>query len=115
MNNADFENQTSTTEERDMKPSTERLLTDLKAVAADSQELLKEFAGDLSEKGKQARARLMATLDSAKETCADLQEKAKAGAEKADTAIREHPYSALGIAFAVGLLIGVLVGRKSHD
>ena len=85
---------------------------DLKAVMGDSQELVKELAGELSEKGKQARARLMATLESARETCGDLQDKAKAGAEKADVLVREHPYSSIGIAFAIGLLLGVVVSRK---
>jgi len=37
---------------------------------------------------------------------------AKAAAKKADTVIREHPYESLGVAFGVGLVIGVLVGRR---
>lgn len=37
---------------------------------------------------------------------------AKAAAKKADAVIRDHPYESLGVAFGVGLLIGVLVGRR---
>jgi ElaB/YqjD/DUF883 family membrane-anchored ribosome-binding protein len=37
---------------------------------------------------------------------------AKATVKKADTAIRTHPYESLGVAFGIGLLIGVLVTRK---
>jgi ElaB/YqjD/DUF883 family membrane-anchored ribosome-binding protein len=33
-------------------------------------------------------------------------------AKKADTVIRAHPYESLGVAFGIGMLIGVLVGRK---
>ncbi len=95
-----------------MRVTTDKLMGDLKAVMGDSQELVKELAGELSEKGKQARARLAATLESARETCGDLQEKAKIGAEKTDAVIREHPYSSIGVAFAVGLLVGVMVGRR---
>jgi ElaB/YqjD/DUF883 family membrane-anchored ribosome-binding protein len=98
--------------DRQMKVTTDKLMGDLRAVMGDSQELIKELAGELSERGKQARARLMATLESARETCDGLQDKAKAGAEKADMMVREHPYSSIGVAFAVGLLIGVMVGRK---
>jgi len=90
----------------------DRLVNDLKNVVSDSEELLKELAGELSERGKQARARLMATLESAKETCGELKEKAKAGAEAADTAVREHPYTSIGVAFGIGLVIGVLVCRR---
>ena len=30
----------------------------------------------------------------------------------ADVVIRDHPYQSIGIAFGVGVLIGVLVARK---
>ena len=33
-------------------------------------------------------------------------------AKVADKTIREHPYESVGVAFGVGLLIGVLVGRR---
>ena len=35
-----------------------------------------------------------------------------AAAKKADTIIRDHPYESIGVAFGVGLLLGVLVTRK---
>jgi len=34
------------------------------------------------------------------------------GAKVADRVIRDHPYQTLGIAFGLGLLIGILVRRK---
>jgi ElaB/YqjD/DUF883 family membrane-anchored ribosome-binding protein len=37
---------------------------------------------------------------------------AKAAAKKADVVIRDHPYESIGVAFGVGLLIGVLVARR---
>ncbi len=46
----------------------------------------------------------------------DLQDtavyRAKRAARSADHTVHEHPYSAMGIAAAVGLLIGVLVARR---
>ncbi len=94
----------------------ERVLQDLKTLARDSEALLKATAGDLSEKARSARARLAEALASAKATCAELQEQmvasAKAAAKKTDAAIREHPYQSIGIAFSVGVLVGVLVARK---
>ena len=49
---------------------------------------------------------------SAREMGRRLQEQTVAGAKATDRAIREHPYQSIGIAFGVGLLIGVLVNRK---
>jgi ElaB/YqjD/DUF883 family membrane-anchored ribosome-binding protein len=94
----------------------EQIKVDLESLMLDAEELLKATASDVSEKAKEARARVSAALERAKTTCAHLQEKtastAKAAAKKADTVIREHPYESIGVAFGVGLLLGVVVARK---
>jgi ElaB/YqjD/DUF883 family membrane-anchored ribosome-binding protein len=95
-----------------IEDSTEKLLQDVKQVVQDGEELLRAGAGELGEKGKAARARLAAALESAKETGRRLQEKTIASAKATDKVIREHPYQSIGIAFGIGLLIGVLVNRK---
>ena len=92
--------------------TTKQLLDDLKTVVRDGSELLKQSAGDLSDKAHEARERLNQALDSAKATISRLEGKAKDGARATDELIREHPYQTIGIAFAVGLLIGVLVNRN---
>ena len=61
------------------------------------------------------RAKLEAATEKAKEACRRLQEETVAAAKATDKAVREHPYQALGIAFGVGLLIGVLATRGRHD
>ena len=94
----------------------ERVRADLENLTRDAEDLLKATAGDVSEKAKEARTRVTAALERAKATCNSLQEQtiasAKAAAKKADVVIREHPYESIGVAFGVGLLIGVLVTRK---
>ena len=96
--------------------SRERVLTDLKNLTRDAEDLVKATAGDVSEKAREARTRISAALERARATCTQLQEqtvaKAKAAAQKADTVIRDHPYESIGVAFGVGLLLGVVVGRK---
>jgi ElaB/YqjD/DUF883 family membrane-anchored ribosome-binding protein len=92
--------------------STEKLVGDLKSVARDTEELLKASAGEVSDKAREARARLAAAVERAKESCERLQEKAIAGAKATDKTMREHPYQSIGIAFGLGVLIGVLVTRK---
>ena len=89
--------------------STDRLVTDLKRVVRDSEELLQATAGAVGDK---ARERLTDALASAKRTCHRLEEKAIVGAKVADRVVREHPYQSIGVAVGVGMLLGVLVIRK---
>jgi ElaB/YqjD/DUF883 family membrane-anchored ribosome-binding protein len=89
-----------------------RLADDLKALMHDAEELMKATAGQAGEKIADMRKRLAAAIESAKATCHRLEEKTVAAAKATDHTIREHPYESIGIAFGVGLLVGVLVGRK---
>ncbi len=89
-----------------------RLKADLKAVVQDAEELLKATASQAGEKVSEVRQRLAAALESAKESCERIEEKTIAAAKATDRTIREHPYESIGIAFGVGLLVGVLVARK---
>ena len=92
--------------------NTEKLVSDLEVIAQDAEELLKASAGQVGEKAHEARARLTAALESAKASCRRLEEKAIESAKATDKVIREHPYQSIGVAFGIGLLIGVLVTRK---
>lgn len=91
---------------------TQKLMRELKSVVHQAEEVLKAGSSDLSEVGHEARAKLNSALDAAKTTYLDLQEKAVEGAKKTDALIRDNPYQSMGIAFGVGLLVGVLVTRK---
>ena len=90
----------------------EKLVADLKILSRDAEAVLQATAGQAGEKMSELRSRLSTALDSAKATCHRIEEKAVAGAKVADKAIREHPYESVGVAFGVGLLVGVLVGRR---
>ena len=57
------------------------------------------------------RAKLEGAIEKAKDACERLEEKTVAAAKTADKAVRTHPYQAIGIAFGVGLLVGVLATR----
>ncbi len=67
-----------------------------------------------SERG-QIRAKLDAAVEKAKAVCERLEEKTVAAAKTADKTVREHPYQAIGIAFGLGLLIGVLAARSRRE
>jgi ElaB/YqjD/DUF883 family membrane-anchored ribosome-binding protein len=92
--------------------SREKLKDDLRVLIQDAEDLLRATAGDLSDKAKEARSRLGDTLEKARATCRRLEEKTVAVAKATDKVIRDHPYESIGVAFGVGLLIGILVTRK---
>ena len=91
------------------------LLNDLRTLVAEAEKLLAEPADGTGEDvGPAMRAR----FDAAQERFTDLYSSARkqviAGGKYADKAIRENPYPSLAIAAGVGLLVGVLIGRRSN-
>jgi len=95
----------------------EKLMEDNKVVLHDADILLHETAGQLGEKARDARARLEKGVKAAKERLGHLQkqgvEQAKVAAKAADQFVHEHPWPSVGIALAVGALIGLVIGRRS--
>ena len=63
----------------------------------------------------EAWAKLENLIDKGKQVCERLQDQTAAAAKTTDKTIREHPYQVAGIAFGVGLLVGVLVMRSRSD
>ena len=89
----------------------EKALSDLGAAVREGEELLETAASEPGEKGRALRAKLEAAVDKAKAMYARLEDQTVAAAKAADKTVREHPYEAIGIAFGIGLLIGVLAAR----
>lgn len=89
-----------------------KLMQDFKVVVQDAESLAKATASDLGDKAREARARLATSLESAKANFHRLEERAAEGARATDELIRAHPYESLGAAFGVGLIIGLIVGRR---
>jgi ElaB/YqjD/DUF883 family membrane-anchored ribosome-binding protein len=92
--------------------NTDVLVTDLKNVVRDSEELLEAVAGATGEKAQQLRDRLAETLERAQQTCEKLEGKTKETLKAADDAIREHPYQSIALALAAGLVVGVVLAKK---
>jgi len=61
------------------------------------------------------RAKLGSAMEKAKDACERLEGKTVAAAREVDKSVRTHPYPALGIAFGVGLLVGVFATRSRRD
>ncbi len=94
----------------------DKLMADLKVVVADAEELLKLTASDVSEGTAGLRARLQERLVNSKARLVDLQhtatEKAKAAGHAADDYVHEHPWKSVAIGAGVGLIVGLLIGRR---
>jgi ElaB/YqjD/DUF883 family membrane-anchored ribosome-binding protein len=94
----------------------ERLVTDLKAVISDAEELLSLTADQAGEGAARLRERVGTRLASARVRLAEAQasavERAKAAGQAADHYVHDKPWQAVGAAAAVGMVIGLLIGRR---
>ncbi len=81
-------------------------------LAEDARALMAATADVAGEKVGEARKRLTAALESAKEIASNVRDKAVEGAKAADEVVREHPYQAIGIALGIGAIIGFLAARR---
>ena len=96
--------------------SKDKLVSDLRVVISDTEELLRATAGAAGEKVSDLRERLGIRLRDAKERLVDLEvavvDKTKAAARATDDFVHEEPWKAVGVAAALGLALGVLIGRR---
>ena len=94
----------------------EQLIHDFKAVVADAEALLKAPAGQGGETVATIRAKVEESLATAKVKMADAQaalvDKTKAAAKATDEYVHVHPWQAIGVAASVGMVVGLLIGRR---
>lgn len=94
----------------------EKLVSDMKIVIADAEELLKATANAAGEKAAAARARMEDSLRTARVKVAEAQEvmrdRAKQAAQATDDYVHAHPWKAVGFAAAVGIIVGMLIARR---
>lgn len=96
--------------------TTEKLMDDLRTVVADAEELLKATASQTGERIAAVRAKAEESLKSAKAGLAEAQAavvaKTKEAALATDEYVRANPWESVGVAAAVGLVIGMLIARR---
>jgi ElaB/YqjD/DUF883 family membrane-anchored ribosome-binding protein len=96
--------------------SKDKLVGDLKNLVADAEELLKATASQAGEKVAEARQKIEQSLIEGKKALADAEKtlikKSKEAAEVADDYVRDNPWSAVGMAAGVGLVLGLLIRGK---
>jgi len=94
----------------------EKLVEDLKIVIADAEVLLRATASQAGEKISAAREKVQDSLDRAKAGLENIEEvvidTGKQAARATDEYVHDHPWRAVGIAAAAGLVIGLLISRR---
>ena len=95
-----------------MNKETQAVRNDIGQLAEDAHALMTATADVAGEKVGEARKRLAAALESAKEIAGNVRDKAVAGAKATDQAVHEHPYQAIAIGVGVGALLGYLIARR---
>jgi len=96
--------------------SRDALVKDFSDVLVEAETLLKQAAKESGEKATDLRSQVETKLRSAKLKLQELQDEAidnaKAAARVTDDYVHDNPWQAIGVAAAVGLLVGLVIGRR---
>ena len=99
---------------KDTVHTPKELLAELQALVGEAQTMMTD---SLSEHSAEAidnlRDRFHAAQERFTEVYAGAKKKVIAGAKYTDTTIRENPYQSMAVALGVGVLVGVLIGRRT--
>jgi len=94
----------------------DKLMSDLRMVIADAEEVLRMTADEVGEGAADLRNRIQDRMNQAKADLVHVQEaviaKAKAAGHAADDFVHDNPWKSVGIAAGIGLVIGLLVSRR---
>lgn len=96
--------------------SMDKMMEDFRLVVADAEELLRATAGQAGEKVAAARARATESIDAAKVRIGQAGYAAAAQTREAvratDDYVHDNPWTAVGVAAALGVVIGMLIAKK---
>jgi ElaB/YqjD/DUF883 family membrane-anchored ribosome-binding protein len=91
---------------------------ELSAFFADVEDLIKQVSNISDVDVARVRAKVANTLDgvrrSATDTAAGLRDRALKAADATDDYVRDRPWTAIGVAAAVGLLVGISVAAAAR-
>ena len=94
----------------------DKLAADFRAVMSDIDALMTATTNKADGEVKALRSRILDRLDGAKEKLLDAQhdavQRAKDAATATDDYVHARPWQAVGAAAAIGLALGVLIGRR---
>lgn len=98
-----------------IKDGRDNLSSGLKSVMQDAQDLVDTTGDQVDDRFKVAREKLKAAIQTAKDELPKATkkavEKSKQAAHVTDEYVGGNPWKAVGLAAAIGLLVGVVIGR----
>lgn len=99
-----------------MNVQSEKLTADFKVLMTDIESLVKSTADQTGEKVAQVRSRVQQAATDLKPRLAAaeilLKDKTKAAAATTNSYVHDNPWTAAGVAGGIGLIIGLLIGRR---
>jgi ElaB/YqjD/DUF883 family membrane-anchored ribosome-binding protein len=99
-----------------VKEAKHRLSEELRNVVHDTEEMLKHKVQDAGEGYKTAREKLERTVKQARRELEGVEQavidRTKKAAKATDHYVHDHPWQSIGVGAGIGLLIGMLIGRK---
>jgi ElaB/YqjD/DUF883 family membrane-anchored ribosome-binding protein len=99
---------------KEMTPA--ELESELRVLVAEAERILGDKASGSSHTAVAAlRERFEAAQEQLREYYQEARQKVIRGAKQADQTIREHPYQSLAVALGIGVLLGVLIGRRNGN
>jgi ElaB/YqjD/DUF883 family membrane-anchored ribosome-binding protein len=90
----------------------QELLKNLRALVTEAEKILADSPEHSETRLEALRERYEAAQERLADYYATAKKKIVAGAKHTDEAIRAHPYQSLAIAAGVGMLAGLLLGRR---
>jgi ElaB/YqjD/DUF883 family membrane-anchored ribosome-binding protein len=93
-----------------------KLIDDFSAVLSEAEDMLKRAATETGDKARDLRSQVEAKLLTAKLRLQEMEgqavDQAKAAARATDDYVHDNPWQAIGVAAAVGFLVGLVVARR---
>jgi ElaB/YqjD/DUF883 family membrane-anchored ribosome-binding protein len=94
-----------------------RLVEDFANVLAEAEEMLKRAAAETGDKARDLRSQVETKLLRAKLSLQEIEgqavDHAKAAARATDDYVHDNPWQAVGIAAAIGVVVGLLMNRRT--
>lgn len=94
----------------------DKLVDEFAAVLAEAEEMLKRAATETGDKARDLRSQVETKLLRAKLSLQELEgqavDQAKAAARATDDYVHDNPWQAIGVAAAVGILVGLMMNRR---
>lgn len=100
----------------DIERTRDQLVDDFAAVLSEAEDMLKRASNETGDRARDLRAQVEAKLLAAKlrlqEVQGDAVDRARDAARATDDYVHDNPWQAVGVAAAVGFVVGMLMTRR---